>query len=977
MKVAQRDQKVCIECAGAVVLLILKQTPQVSADALRRHYAFLTEICKCYREATGSDSLPTELMRRVLTFHNANEKTVRLAVVTTCELLLKTVDQSNTTEERQDFYQDVAEALKQRVHDKCPKVRERAVAGVAAFQTGKKCCDVTQQLLALLCTDNSADVRRQILRCVAPRKEFLEGYFHGMVRGSRDTVARVRVEAWDALSRFPWRYITAYASAKAVKLPELIMQGLTDTNASVVIACRAAVTNCWLHRDSKDVCEGFLDPIACGYVFGSLTPLEFISQELLTHCLKRTSCTQFKLNLEDIHTSALLMWRASCKYACDTEGVDETQLLLPLEQFSAVLQDAVYAYARPEAQPKVAKFRSVEDADNMLRILLSVVDLYDDNGYLAHADNTTRATLMRLLSFLLKVVPDDDPALFVDSAVRSLRSLSSRMPEEATRTVTAALDSLFRSLKLPQRYALGYDDLEALGRKSRERQQELVRRQALVRTGEVSQEDLDHLREEMERDEKFLLRMQLIVLAFLSHSERGDGIPPFCSHVIHLGRQQQNETVRAAATKSLGMQCLISPDTVHTFMPLILSDTHDTVTTSRSAVPLVTIGVVFDLIMEYGLRFFDTADKQCEGAGYATESALEARLQHEEELANEDCHKVGSHNILRTLLQYLQPSEAGKNAICISGFCKLLSCNRIPHDNVPMVLAQLLLHYMRALEFKKEDPTSSYTAELLSIFFRSYSSSHPVRQESFCTGGVIAFRVLLGRNHSVAEKLISYVTRISDCFILTHIRDIDPETAKRVSKEFREEGHSHGPNASSRSTAARSSMQSGRLLRELSRHSLHETLAAEILLEMAIGSTAIEQRLTCMDALEKYMYFYCKEPPSFLLYCAGKAQEEVATTPELHGRLTAWVEEVKQRFTATATDATRGNSETTYNDAIVRRNKACEELLERGYYSIVSARKQDPLPPNMSKVKQEHSERKRERDNDAFDIEAIVGARRR
>lgn len=35
-----------------------------------------------------------------------------------------------------------------------------------------------------------------------------------MMRGVRDVVARVRSSAWDALSRFPWRYIIAYAQAK-------------------------------------------------------------------------------------------------------------------------------------------------------------------------------------------------------------------------------------------------------------------------------------------------------------------------------------------------------------------------------------------------------------------------------------------------------------------------------------------------------------------------------------------------------------------------------------------------------------------------------------------------------------------------------------------------------------------------------------------------------------------------------------------
>uniref|UniRef100_A0A0A9Y7N0 Condensin complex subunit 3 n=1 Tax=Lygus hesperus TaxID=30085 RepID=A0A0A9Y7N0_LYGHE len=119
------------------------------------------------------DRLSVAVLQTVHGFHNAHDKAVRLAVVTSIECVLKTVDPGNTSEARQVLYQTLAELLKVRVHDRCPQVREKAVAAVSAFQTGKKDCDVTQQLVALLCTDTHAEVRRSILQCVAPRKEFL------------------------------------------------------------------------------------------------------------------------------------------------------------------------------------------------------------------------------------------------------------------------------------------------------------------------------------------------------------------------------------------------------------------------------------------------------------------------------------------------------------------------------------------------------------------------------------------------------------------------------------------------------------------------------------------------------------------------------------------------------------------------------------------------------------------------------------
>ncbi|KAK7200229.1 Nuclear condensing complex subunit C-term domain containing protein [Novymonas esmeraldas] len=995
---AKSTSQLCTDVC-AVVLLVLQQVNQITPDAMRRHYTFLVELCKAFRESFETDELAIEVLRCVAPFHNAVDKTVRLAVVATFEALLKTVDQRNASVERQDFYQEAAELLKQRVHDKCPQVRAKAVASAAAFQEGKRTCDVSQQLIALLCCDGNADVRKQVLHAIAPRKEFLDGYFAGMIRCLRDVVARVRAEAWDALGRFPWRYITAYANAKEVRMPELLAAGLDDANASVAIACRATLTNCWVHRDCKDAYVDFVNSIACGYVLPSLLPFERISAELLAYARRRNAAVHFPLQLDDVNTAGLFLWKADCRVSCDTAGEDETELLPPLEQFSAVLQDTVYAYARPDVEPKTVKFRTVEDADNMLRILLSVFDIYDDNAYLVHADNTTRASLLRLINFILKLVPDEDPSLFVDVAVRALQSLTTRTPEEATKTITSALDSLFRSLKLPQRHALGFDDVEAIGRKSRERHQELVRRKVLWTAGEAAEAAYTALKEEMDRDEKFLLRMQLIVLACLSHSQRGDPIPTFSYHIIQMGRHLDNERVRVAATQSLCLQCLINPESVHTFMPLILADARENaavgVAGAETSLPVAATGVVFDLIMEYGLRFFDSTRRPPPAhevrPAYNAENEVEARLQHEQELAEEDVHKVGSKRLLATLQSFLEPGNEAKHTVAASGFCKLLSCNRLPADVVPHVVAMLLVHWTGAMASKKDDPAAAYMMDYLGTFFRSYAASHPKRQEQLCEGGVTAFRVVLERNTAMAAKVLELVARLTDAYTLTLIRDIDPQAARRATRDV--DGEPAGAarqtdeaqRASHRTSTTRSSMQSGRLLRELSRHSLHERLAQELLIELAHSDLA-ERRVVCMDALEKCMYFYSREPQPFLHHCAAAAT--LATqqaAPALRDRLEVWLRELRQRCTATGaappSDTAESDAEGAealaqrWDAAVQARTERRDALLEAGFAGMASIPAQ--LEAGVTASKAELTEVKRERDADVFDVESIVGPSKR
>ncbi|KAG8347627.1 hypothetical protein TRVL_01547 [Trypanosoma vivax] len=1012
LKYAEENQSTVFGAVCRAVLLVLKESPRLAADFLKRHYSFLVELGKGFRERFKSDEITIVILKTLLPYHNANDKSVRLSVVSLYGLLLKTVDKDNVSEERQNLYQEIADMLKFRIHDKHPPVREHAIAAIACFQLGKKSCDVTQQLIALLCTDTSADVRRQILDCISARKEFLEGYFHGMVRCVRDTVARVRAAAWDALSRFPWKYITFYASAKKVNLLKLIKQGLSDTNKSAAIACRAALTNCWLHRDYANDCEAMLEPVlGSSYDGASLEACDLICLELLHYCKRHKSISAYVVNFECVSAASLLMWKANAKLSADAEGDDETPVLLPLPQFSVLLNDTVFAYARPDVEVKSVKFKNVDEADIMLRCLLSVFDIYQENGYLTHADNTTRSSLLRSIGFLLKVVPDEDPALFVDVAVRSLKSLTERIPEEATTAVTSSLSSLFRRLQLPQQFALGYDDIEAFGQKSRERQRLLNRLRMKARAGEVPEEEYNNLKEEMDRDEKFLLRMQYIVSAFLSNSQRGDSIPTFCSHVIQLGRQQDDEAVKMASTTSLGLQCLINPDTVHTFMPLIVNDAKEMAVSSEKCVSVVALGVAFDLVMEYGLRFFDSpargsgpsdgyeraggddASKLEQGAGaYPIVSApvdegMEARLLHERTLAGEDEHRVGGNNLLNTLRSFLRARCAIKNPMAVVGFCKLLSCNRVPQGQVHEVIAEILLHHAVYRCEEKCGGCSAYMTDYLNKFFQSFASSHPSRQSSFCQGGLIAFAALARQKNSTAPWLIDFVTRLCDAYLLVQIRDIDPETARQATRltgdsSVGSEDNTLARNTSSRATTTRNSIQSGRLSRELSRFSLHETIASQLLMEIAQTDCAWVREI-CISTLEKRMYFYAKDLPQWLLFCSSRALDVVKSSEgdsPLAARLQAWKDSAFTRFQAQS--SMDGNEEqlAKWNEAIDSRELPISKLLSCPFFDFVSKSYPshlEEIAPNKETAPVAKAEKREREPESAFDIESIVGRRRR
>ena len=204
----------------------------------------------------------------------------------------------------------------------------------------------------------------------------------------------------------------------------------------------------------------------------------------------------------------------------------------------------------------------------------------------------------------------------------------------------------------------------------------------------------------------------------------------------------------------------------------------------------------------------------------------------------------------------------------------------------------------------------------------------------------------------MALKLLEFVARLTDAYTLTLIRDIDPQAAKRATREAAEEvigaaEEEEASRRSSRATATRSSMQSGRLLRELSRYSLHERLSEGLLLELA-HTDLVESRAVCMEGLERCMYFYTREPQPFMLHCLDEALAalDAQHAGALRDRLAAWQRELRQRYPAMT-------------------------LAEQPLASIPPQLTSAAAPAGVK------TEVKRERDLDYFDVASIVGPRKR
>ncbi|CUI12348.1 Hypothetical protein, putative [Bodo saltans] len=927
----KEDEAEVITALECLVVGVLKQAPFIAPEAHRRHNCFLRELCKACKDTIKSDKVSVCVLQALVPYGNAVNKVVRLNVVNTFEELLRTLDPSVSTDERQIFYDEATKLLKQRIYDTCPHVRESAVSAIAAFQSGDKIDDVTCNLIAILVEEPSAEVRRQVLRGITSgngSKEFLHAYFAAMLRSTRDQVSKVREAAWDALHRFKWTHITKYCVREMLDVLHHVALGLDDPSAPVRTACRITLFKSWLQRDLKEDQIAFLDKIEIydpkdpnAAVDIQLASAQRVARELLNahrkaHPEPHLDGDRFRLRLtpkegeRGISLGNMLMWVARCEeltYRPPQSDVDDSDeiVMVPLPVLDEVLKDATMMFAKPgQYTPKILhNDMHVAEIEEVLGLLLESIRFYSDGGFLAHMDNTTRGALLGRLGFLLKVVPDTDPSLFVEGCVTAIRLLTPRNVEEASNVVNDALNLLFSGIQLRREHNLTFEDIETLGRldaEQRTKYADLKRRYGALDEGVLK------LEEQIGFDQKFLLRMQHIVLAFLSNASRLERVPPFCSFVVQLGRHQCDPEVKVIATRSLSLLCLISPESVHTFFPVLMNDAaaadaHQLYTAAsdpKTDVTTAALAAMFDIVCEYGLKIFGVTDvpppriaplssidepSMIDGESFVEESQIlidvEAQRNRAEELAaSESIHRRGAAKVLRQLLRFLTSKSFPQRQVAVVGFCKLLSCNRIPVERIPPILAQLLAHGAVEPTAKKgSNPIPQHVTSVIGAFLSSYSASSSLRQGLLAEGGIMAFRLLLLKIPNAAaviQRLMAQVVRLTDASSLKQVRDADPEFALQAAAEYREDAKdadlvdeegrtSTAPDRSARkqrlnATELNRQISHLRLRHELNRCSLHEYIAMELWAEVIadpMSTVAVRVATTVIPKLR----FYCTQ----------------------------------------------------------------------------------------------------------------------
>ena len=212
------------------------QTGPCSAE---RIVEFVVEFATQSSEDEAFDeAFMQSLCMRLLRLAHAKDKAVRFRVAQlVCRMLNSMAEDAEVSD---DLFEAVEEAMLSRCRDKVPLVRAWALRALFRLQNPLDPSDAfTVELLRLMATDGSKEVRMAAISTVAPSKHSIKA----ILARTRDVSEEVRLHALSVLAgkvEMRWLSISQRAS--------LLQTGLQDRQPKVRESCAQLLVGSWLRK---------------------------------------------------------------------------------------------------------------------------------------------------------------------------------------------------------------------------------------------------------------------------------------------------------------------------------------------------------------------------------------------------------------------------------------------------------------------------------------------------------------------------------------------------------------------------------------------------------------------------------------------------------------------------------------------------------------------------------------------------------
>ncbi|XP_069689103.1 condensin complex subunit 3 isoform X2 [Periplaneta americana] len=611
--------------------------------------------------------------------HQTRDHNVRFRVCQFINKLLNNLGEEASLDD--ELCNKICVNMLERLQDKLPAVRTQAVMALQRLQDPTSAdCPVIKAYLFHLGADPSPAVRRSVLNCIGRTNVTLP---HILER-TRDVKDTVRRHAYYLLTKLNIRSFTIRQRER------LLREGLKDRSEHVSNFVATVLLPAWL-RNMKG---NYLDLLHALDVENSTETSILALTTFLKHrplkelmdCLTKQQ-TDKVIPLDKLTSENALFWRCLAEHL-HKEGDEDLDDIIPdLTPFCQYVR-SFYLAEQPKDTSTWSQIQRQFVVVQLLE-LAKVFDLGDEMGRsnlkkLIYDMLTCTYVKEGLVPVLVELLVSVQP--HVNSRLLFLAEIVSEVHEPMTQ-VSVEISS-----------------------EERRKKQLMVREQ---------------------RNDRATLSKCLTIIYEMMKS------PTVTSLTPHLRSLMENFVirfiedcdtyVRSLALRAIGVFCLLDQELAKQY---ILMFYFQLANNESEEVCIMTLKVIFDLFMLYGLRPFqmeeeDTGEKETDKTGRKKLFDVTELDDTDDESTTDNTQSTalsGSTNFITILTNLLDSTSADMRAVTAEGLCKLLLANIIKSSN--LVSRLLIMWYNPVTE------GDIFLRQMLGAFFTTYAANSRWGQET-------------------------------------------------------------------------------------------------------------------------------------------------------------------------------------------------------------------------------------------------------
>ncbi|KAL2745812.1 Condensin complex subunit 3 [Vespula maculifrons] len=679
-----------------------------------------------------------KLFEFVLKHHDAKDSSVRFRICHFLNMLLNSMGENAFIDDA--LCDKITVNMMDRLLDKSHKVRAQAIFALHRLQDpSDENCPVIKMYIFHLSKDPKVEVRKAVLSCMAKNQKTL----HAALKRIRDVSDIVRKMAYDFISKITVRSLTIK------QRNQLLNEGLKDRAESVRKCVEKVLLPIWLRYFNGiyiDLIKALdaeigsnVSILALNVLFKNAEIDELISQIPIDETTKLIPVN--KLTSENC-----LYWRCVAKHLHNLSFLDTLERILPeLSSFSAYINEFLIMISS-----KTYEMWEKQTHQFILLQLLEIIKLYDLSDE-AGRNNLNDLILNMLLSdnyyskeiiecivyHLENVIPDVNKRLDLLSNTISKIRTPVRVPTQVIKEISAEQEhqnNMQKARLRVQLLELKEEEYQAIQNKeylkAENRKEEINKvNQELMKLNEPSEANMvivDDDIEEEKSDSETMIKCLTILCAMMRAKSIKTLMPTLrCLLNVALSSlDHPDDRVHILALEALGIFCILDKELAKTHILTFLL--QFSLEEEKQEIWIVTLKALFDLLLRYGLEFFDIS-KSSDNNSLLNKTNKPVKLFNRMEEEDITVYRQPSNNqaqnpdIMKILIGLMDNANQDLRTIATEGLCKLLINRRISSSTL---LARIIIMYYNPANYD-----DTYLCQCISSFFDQFILYVPFNQE--------------------------------------------------------------------------------------------------------------------------------------------------------------------------------------------------------------------------------------------------------